>query len=263
MPSFIDQTGRTIELDYIPNRIISLVPSQTELLHDLGLSDEVVGITKFCIHPDKWFNAKTKVGGTKNINIDAIHSLKPDLIIANKEENLKSDIEILMQHYPVWISDIISLEDNNDMILKIGTLTSTKIKAKEIVTNIQQNFNNLNTDNRKIKTAYLIWQNPFMVAGSDTFINTMMQAAGFENIFLDKKRYPEINIEEIKMNKCELIILSSEPYPFKEKHLEAFQKLLPEVKIILADGELFSWYGSRIMQAPAYFSKIRNKVLSY
>lgn len=262
MPSFIDQTGQMITLNNLPQRIISLVPSQTELLYDLGLSDEVVGITKFCIHPKNWFTTKTKIGGTKKLNIDTIHKLNPDLIIANKEENLKSDIEVLMQHYPVWISDITTLAHNNDMILKIGTLTGTDIKAQKIVHLIQKKFNELEHENRKTKTAYFIWQKPYMVAAGETFINSMMQAAGFDNIFSNQKRYPEINIEEIIEKNCELIILSSEPYPFKKKHIEEFKKFLPNLKIILADGEMFSWYGSRIMHAPAYFSSLLKQITS-
>src|ERR1700741_3198050 len=108
---FIDQTGRKISIPQIPQRIISLVPSQTELLFDLGLDKEVVGITKFCVHPPEWFQTKTRVGGTKQLKIDLIKQLQPDLIIANKEENVKEQIEELEKHFPVWISDVNNLED--------------------------------------------------------------------------------------------------------------------------------------------------------
>ena len=110
MSIFTDQTGRKITLDKPPHRIISLVPSQTELLYDLGLHNEVIGITKFCVHPQEWFQHKTRVGGTRQINIDIIHELRPDLIIANKEENVKEQVEELAGYYPVWISDVKHLE---------------------------------------------------------------------------------------------------------------------------------------------------------
>src|SRR5688572_23408089 len=99
MPDFIDHTGRSIHLASVPRRIISLVPSQTELLADLGLDEEVVGITKFCVHPESWFINKTRVGGTKQIKMDIIHQLNPDLVLANKEENVKEQIEELERHY--------------------------------------------------------------------------------------------------------------------------------------------------------------------
>ena len=116
MPVFKDQTRRTIFIDAYPKRIISIVPSQTELLADLGLSDEVVGITKFCVHPNEWFRSKARVGGTKQLNIETIHALQPDLIIANKEENVKEQIEELENHFPVWISDVNKLTDAYEMI---------------------------------------------------------------------------------------------------------------------------------------------------
>ncbi len=116
MPIFTDQTGREVSIPSHPQRIISLVPSQTELLFDLGLEEQVAGITKFCVHPEKWFRSKTRIGGTKNIKSALIHQLQPDLIIANKEENVKEQVEELAAHYPVWVSDIHDLQSALDMI---------------------------------------------------------------------------------------------------------------------------------------------------
>src|SRR5689334_18071707 len=123
MPSFTDQIGRTISLNKTPRRIISLVPSQTELLYDLGLSDEVVGITKFCVHPEEWFRNKPRVGGTKQLNMDIIHHLQPDLVIANKEENVREQVEELASHYPVWVSDINNPDDAYWMMKELGSIT--------------------------------------------------------------------------------------------------------------------------------------------
>lgn len=256
MQSFTDQTGRTIKLSNLPTRIISLVPSQTELLADLGLDEEVVGITKFCIHPEHWFRTKKRVGGTKQVKMEIIHELQPDLIIANKEENVKEQVEELTVHYPVWISDIKNLNDALMMIQEIGSLTGKASEAQFIIEKITEGFSKLSAPACTPKTCYLIWKDPLMTVGSDTFIHSMLAAAGFDNIFKDKKRYPELTIDELKESGCEVLLLSSEPYPFNQKHIEDLQQLLPNTQIYLADGELFSWYGSRLLKSPSYFSQL-------
>jgi ABC-type Fe3+-hydroxamate transport system substrate-binding protein len=263
MYSFTDQMGRKVSLPVIPERIISLVPSQTELLYDLGLEDRVIGITKFCVHPEAWFNTKTRIGGTKQVNIETVHQLQPDLIIANKEENVKEQIEELEKHYPVWVSDVNNFAEACLMIRQIGEITGTQTLSEKITVNIQHAFAKLKDylqSSKKIEykpaTAYLIWRNPYMTAGGDTFINAMMETAGLNNIFKNKTRYPETSIEELKNKNIELLLLSSEPYPFKQKHIDELQIELPETKILLADGEMFSWYGSRLQYAPGYFIQL-------
>jgi ABC-type Fe3+-hydroxamate transport system substrate-binding protein len=262
MPVFKDQTGRSITLDKTPQRIISLVPSQTELLYDLGLRDKVIGITKFCVHPKEWFHNKTKIGGTKQLRIDIIDQLQPDLIIANKEENLKEQIEELQKNYPVWISDIHNLYDAAYMIRDIGGMTGKEEKATQIIEGIKNSFSQLNTTGPQLPSCYLIWREPYMTIGGDTFIHSMMEAAGFENIFRDRARYPEISIEELRMQHPQLILLSSEPFPFKQKHIDELQPQMPGIKILLVDGEMFSWYGSRLLKSPGYFLKFRSDLQS-
>jgi len=275
---YFDQLNRKIELPFPPKRIISLVPSQTELLYDLGLRDEVVGITKFCIHPDEWFHTKTRIGGTKKIDFEKIKQLNPDLIIGNKEENEKAQIEQLMNDHKVWMSDIYSLKDALNMIVQVGTLVGKPQEAINLKLQIESQFNDLNvklparpngfdhsgrsTLNSKLNVAYFIWRKPFMVAGGSTFINDMLIRCGFNNVFAttDSIRYPEVDEQQIAEIKPEIILLSSEPYPFKEKHIGELQSICPDAKIIIVDGELFSWYGSRLLQAPAYFEKIREMV---
>jgi ABC-type Fe3+-hydroxamate transport system substrate-binding protein len=245
------------------SRIISLVPSQTELLSYLNLEKEVIGITKFCVHPEKWFKNKTRVGGTKNLNLKIIDQLSPDLIIANKEENVKEQIEELAKKYDVWITEVNNLNNAINMISDIGKLTNQTEAASALALQIKDKFEKLKnyfSDKRKVPAAYFIWKDPYMVAAGDTFINDMMQYCGLENIFSEKKRYPEISLEEIVEKKCELMLLSSEPYPFKQKHKEEIQKQLPEIEIQLADGEMFSWYGSRLLQSIDYFQSFLNKV---
>ncbi len=252
---FKDQLNRIIELTETPQRIISLVPSQTELLFDLELNETVVGITKFCVHPQEWHQAKTRVGGTKNVNIEKVISLKPDLIIANKEENLKANIEALEMIAPVWISDINNLETALDMIVAIGEITNTIEKAKSIVNTINIAFDPLHTFENPKTCIYLIWQNPYMTVGADTFINDMFKYCGLENVFADKTRYPEISLAVMQAANPNLVLLSSEPYPFKQKHIDELQQHFPNAKIMLVDGEMFSWYGSRLIKAAKYFKE--------
>lgn len=267
MPVFTDQTGRTVTIPHLPQRIISLVPSQTELLFDLGLENEVAGITKFCIHPQHWFQHKTRVGGSKQVNMDVIHSLQPDLIIANKEENVKEQVEELAKQFPVWVSDVNNLEDAFAMIRQVGEITGRPDKASHIVTKIKSAFSQLqNSVNKpslpagRLKTIYLIWQNPIMTAGGDTFIHAMLQAAGFCNMFEKKTRYPEITIKQVQKSAPDLLLLSSEPYPFKEKHIAEWKERLTGTTVLLVDGEMFSWYGSRLLQAPAYFVSLQQQL---
>jgi len=252
---FTDQLNNTIELKSYPKRIISLVPSQSELLWDLGLREELVGITKFCIHPPEMFLNIDRVGGTKTLNIEKIRALKPDLIIGNKEENEQSQILELQKEFTVWLSDIYTLEDSLSMIEKVGALVNKVEAAKKITNNIQTSFLNLLKVNKNV--LYFIWREPYMAAGKATFIGDMLKRIGLENKMSDENaRYPNLSLEEIKSLHPELIFLSSEPYPFKEAHIKELQDVLPTSKIILVDGELFSWYGSRLQKSVAYFNEL-------
>ncbi|MEY3818926.1 MAG: hypothetical protein RLZZ425_387 [Bacteroidota bacterium] len=246
-----------------PTRIISLVPSQTELLYDLGLRYEVIGITKFCIHPDEWFRRKQRVGGTKNLKIDLIKSLNPDLILANKEENLKEEIEILQNDFNVYVSDISTINEALQMIEDIGKLVHCQQKSIEIVNGIKAEMMTQSRFEKKdkIDALYLIWQNPYMVAGNDTFIHDMMLEAGFNNL-VKQNRYPMMTLEEIKSINPTVIMLSSEPFPFADKHIIEWQMQLPNTKIILVDGELFSWYGSRMLKSFQYFRGLYEELSS-
>jgi len=252
MPSFTDQLGRTITLNHSPGRIISLVPSQTELLYDLGA--DVVGITKFCVHPAAWFREKPRIGGTKDIHPGKIAALQPDLIIANKEENDRDQVEALAAQYPVWISDVCNLADALAMIRSVGDLVGRSAKAQSLAADIEKAFNDLQPAARSLRAAYFIWRNPWMTAGGDTFIHDMLQRCGFINMFSSQSRYPTVDPDTL--TDCDLVLLSSEPYPFRDKHLFEIQTLLPNAIVRRVDGELFSWYGSRLLQAPAYFRRL-------
>lgn len=258
---FVDQIGHQINLETTPKRIISVVPSQTELLFDLGLENEVIGITKFCIHPNSWFKSKTRIGGTKTLDIKKIKQLKPDLIIANKEENTKEQIEELQQLFPVWTSDIRNLSESLEMIKQVGLITNTKEKADEIVATIEHDFDILSSIKKQPKTTlYFIWRAPYMSVGENTFIHDVLNRAGFVNALDTKEYYPIVTPEQIKSINPQLILLSSEPYPFKEKHIKEFKILSKNAQIILVDGELFSWYGSRLTKSVQYLIDLLSKI---
>ncbi len=254
---FTDQMNRTIRLEAIPKRIVSLVPSQTEFLFDLGLENEVVGITKFCIHPEEWFRSKTRIGGTKTVNIEKVKALNPDLIIANKEENTQADIEALEKIAPVWISDISALSDAFEMMQQVGEICGKLQKADEIVQSIKSQFetfeNPFKSSQSIPKVIYLIWKNPYLIAGKNTFIDDVLQRCGLENL-TQTDRYPEWKPQESETP--DFILLSSEPFPFKQKDLDELQNQFPQAKILLVDGELFSWYGSRLKLSVTYFKTL-------
>ncbi len=267
-----DQLHRTINFDATPRRIISLVPSQTELLAYLQLDEAVVGITKFCTRPARW-RTKTKIGGTKNLNLTLIRKLAPDLILANKEENNKDAIETLAGEFPVWISDVNHLSDACQMIERVGTLTNKAEAAGRLNNEIMAAFKSLKpavdpnapvsgsgSSAHKDRVAYLIWKEPYMTVGGDTFISCMLTEAGFKNIFANKLRYPVTTIEELQALQCKLIFLSSEPYPFNQTHADYIKQLLPEARVLLVDGEAFSWYGSRLLEVPPYFRSLHSKL---
>lgn len=256
--TFIDQLNNEVSIPFPPKRIISLVPSQTELLASLRLQDEVVGITKFCVHPAAWQKSKAIVGGTKNFRYDIIDDLQPDLIIGNKEENYKEGIYELQKKYPVWMSDIVTWNDALDMMRGIGQITGKEALALTIMSSIENAFEALNAFSSQ-SVLYFIWRKPWMVAGRDTFIHAILEKLNLRNV-IQSSRYPELSDYEIQRLNPEYIFLSSEPYPFQEKHIAELKALCPSSKIILVDGEMFSWYGSRLLHAPLYFNSLQNVI---
>lgn len=258
MIELTDQMNSTIRLEAPPRRIVSLVPSQTELLFDLGLDVEVVGITKFCIHPDHWFRSKTRVGGTKQIDLEKVRALAPDLIIGNKEENTESDINALREMAPVYMSDIFNLTDALAMIRDVGTLCGKTTESEIMTGEIQRKFDELMQeikDDKKSSVAYFIWHNPDFLAGKHTFIDAMLSAGGWTNV-TKEERYPEVS-DNISP---ELVFLSSEPFPFREEHIAGFQAKYPGAKILQVDGEMFSWYGSRLLKTPDYLRALLHEL---
>lgn len=236
-----------------PRRIISTVPSQTELLSYFGFEQEVIGITLFCVHPQKWFKTKTRVGGTKKLNLQKIIDLKPDFILANKEENVKEQIEELAEHFPVYVTDVCHLQDAYNMMEEVGEILKVEEKASQLIKLIQTKFQTISKSHQRV--GYFIWKNPYMTIGADTFISDVLLKAGFVNIFQNQNRYPEVTISEVAKQEPDLLFLSSEPYPFKENDVEELKDQL-HCPIRLVDGELFSWYGSRLLHTPSYLANL-------
>lgn len=257
MPDISDQLGNTFQFTEKPKRIISLVPSQSEFLWDIGLREELIGITKFCIHPDEMFKTVERIGGTKTLNMERIRELKPDLIIGNKEENEQSQIEVLRKEFKVWMSDIYNLEDALDMMSKLGELTGRETEANLIVEQLKDSFPKIKNLFKKQRVAYFIWNKPYMGAARNTFIDYVLTYIGFENVLSGMERYPELSEQDLKQLKPEYCFLSSEPFPFKESHVRELQEILPASKIAIVDGEMFSWYGSRLLQLEKYIKSLQ------
>ncbi len=256
-----DQMGRQLQFSNVPIRIVSLVPSQTELLVDLGLQDHIVGLTKFCVHPVGLIKEKTIVGGTKQLHIDKVKALQPDIILCNKEENTEQIVHDMDTIAPVHVSDIKNLEDALSLIKMYGDIFQVTDKAISIIQVIQKKYIDFSKSIEEAsykKVAYFIWRSPWMVAGQDTFITYLLNECRFKNVFEDKEgRYPEVQLDEL--SDVDYVFLSSEPFPFAEKHIEDVQPYT-KGKVILVDGEYFSWYGSRLIGAFDYFTDVLNQL---
>ncbi len=247
--------GREIEISLPLERVISLVPSQTELLVDLGLASKIVAKTKFCIHPKQLLSKIPNIGGTKNFDLDKIRNLKPDLIIGNKEENSKDLIYELEKTHPIWLSDVITFEDALAMINSLSHLFDKGNRGNDIVNEIISQFNTLPDFNGQ-SVLYLIWSKPYMGVGSNTFIDSILKKIGLKNVLEGIERYPKLTDKQIVRFNPDYVFLSSEPFPFKIRHKEKLKELIPNSGIKFVNGEMFSWYGSRLLQAPDYFKML-------
>ena len=260
----VDHIGRSLELPQAPKRIVSLVPSQTELLFDLGLENEVLGLTKFCVHPYHAKQIKQVVGGTKNIKIEKIKALQPDIILCNKEENTKEMVTACENICATHVSDIYTLDDSKRLISDYGIIFNRRTEADAMISKLEfklQDFRSYIKGKPKLKVAYFIWRNPWMAAANNTFINHLLELNNYENIYRGKERYPEIELKKIRLEgDPDLVFLSSEPYPFKEKHAFEVGRFTHHAKTVFVDGELFSWYGSRLLKSFEYFKKLRERI---
>lgn len=268
MKTLTDQVGISHFFETSPKRIISLVPSQTELLYDLGLENKIIGITKFCVHPYHLKATKKIVGGTKKVHFEKIRLLEPDIIICNKEENTLEIVTELRKICPVWVTNIITIEDNFRMITDFGQLFNCRTESQKWNDKLAFAWNDFKqfikdkpTENSGQKVAYLIWKSPYMVAGSDNFINELLKLNNFQNSYENLSRYPEIELEKIRLDgELDLVFLSSEPYPFSQEDALEIGQFTHPAKIIFVDGEMFSWYGTRLLKAFKYFKVLHSKI---
>lgn len=254
-----DQLDRPIHFKKAPSRIISLVPSLTELLVDLGLTKHIVGVTKFCVHPEDIRTRAKIVGGTKEVKYHYIDQLQPDLIICSKEENTTEIVAELEKKYNIYVSDINTLDDAYSFFNDLGEICQCKEVTNRLVNNVKAELEKYKLKTKglpKVRIAYFIWRQPWMLVGGETFIQHMFDELGFINVYADKKRYPEVQLANLR--KADYYFLSTEPFPFKEKHKEELPVDVSKVKIV--DGEYFSWYGTRLLSAFKYFEKLRTNL---
>lgn len=257
MQTRTDHVGRQIQVLDFPQRIISLCPSQTEAMYLLGAGQRVVGRTKFCVHPKTELAAVPVVGGTKQVRRVEIERLQPDLILAEKEEQTPELVEDLARSWPVFVTDVQSLAHEKRMLRDVADLLGTPEVGDRIAAAVHTAWEGLPRLNAPLRTAYLIWWQPVMAVAEPTFIASVLAHLGFQNVLLDtESRYPQLSLEELASRGTELVLLSSEPFPFGAKHAAEIQAVLPQARVELVDGEAFSWYGGRVLATQAYLAQL-------
>lgn len=250
----LDELQRKLTIQKTPQRIISLCPAITETLFALGVGERVVGRTKFCIFPEAAATVEI-VGGTKQINEEKIRALQPDIIFAEKEENTKEIVEALEQQFVVYVAQVESIEHAYTMIEKVGRVVQAEAEATVLVARIKASTLPTMTG----RAAYMMWRKPYMVVGATTYINDVLETIGFTNPFTAMDgRYPSVTIEQLQQAKLDYLFLSSEPFPFQQKHIDELQQHLPRTRIQLIDGEMF-WYGAKMAEAATYLQAYFNK----
>ena len=250
-------------------RIVSLVPSLTECLFELGLGPFVVGRTGFCIHPADQVRDVAKVGGTKSIDIEKVRDLSPTHVVVNREENPRDPVDQIRQFVPnIVVTDPVTVGDNILLYRQLGEVFNVMAAAERLVTRFETVHQRLLSQNfSSLRLIYLIWRDPWMTVASDTFISQMLAQAGMLTVpdttargpLPDAARYPEITEEQMANAKPDLILLSTEPYRFQESHCELIRRIdgLDATPCRLIDGEMTSWYGPRAIKGVEYLNDFR------
>ncbi len=254
-----DDLERVVELERPAERIVSLVPSITETLFALGAGERVVGVTIYCVHPAEQVRTRTRVGGTKNIALKTIVELAPDLVIANVEENRRQQIAALEEAgLRVFVTFPRTIEGCLKMIADVAALAGADEPGKALIGAVEQARAEVASPARAAPARVLcpIWKNPYMTVNRDTFVDSVLRAAGGENVFADKaERYPRFTLDEVLERKPEVILLPTEPYHFGPADMSDFAALgarVPAVRdgrMYIVEGELLSWYGPRLPRA--------------
>lgn len=255
MKTVTDHLGRNVNFHYPPKRIVSFAPAITDTLYSLGLDTKIVGRTRFCVHPKGKVEKAINVGGTKDMKIERVQALTPDIVITEKEENTKEMVEELEKFVPVYVFEIQTVEDALKMIVDLERLTDRSEEAIELKQKIIAAFNKIPALEVKKRIAYVIWKNPYMVVGKNTYIQSLLQRLGFENPFVEfEGRYPTVTEEDLRAANLDYLLLATEPYPFREKHKQEFRDIAPGANLKIVDGEMF-WYGVKMLDAAKYFKE--------
>lgn len=253
----MDACDRVVRLPQQPQRIVCLCPSLTETLWALGLAEQLVGRTRYCIHPQPQIESVASVGGTKQVGFDALHAVQPDLIIAEKEENRREDVEAMSQHWPVYVCDIQNLQQAHAAIAQLGDVCARADQAATLNQRIEQAWQRLPILQPPRRVLYLIWRKPWMAAGRDTYIDAVLNRLGMVNVAATLEgRYPQIETKQLAELGADLCLLSSEPFPFGRQHEEELAPLMPGTQMRCVDGEMFSWYGVRMLPAADHLAAL-------
>jgi len=261
---FHDAIGRAHET--APDgRIVSLVPSLTELLFDLGLTDRLVGRTQFCVHPNPAVNKVTSVGGTKKIDMEILRGLEPTHVLVNVDENPKEMADDLSAAgYDVVVTHPLTVADNRALYRLIGGIFGAAEEAERLETKFDAALDAVTSAAAgwpERRVLYLIWRKPWMTIAPDTYIADMLALANLRSLNTGSPdRYPEICLDAAILERVDDVLFSTEPFPFTEKHLDAFRREFPDhaAKARLIDAEMVSWYGSRAVPGLHYLAQFRN-----
>jgi ABC-type Fe3+-hydroxamate transport system substrate-binding protein len=250
-----DDLGGELTLDGVPRRIVSLVPSITETVIGLGAADRLVGINNYCVYPADVVKDIRKVGGTKGFSMDVIDAVGPDLILANKEENRKHQIETLRESYPVFVTYPRTVEGAVKMILDLGVLTDTQERASEHAASCDFFLESIDLSiaGPPLRTVCMIWRDPWMAVGPDSYVSALLDRIGFVNVFTKADgRYPETTLDAVIERQPEVIILPSEPYAFRKQDKDELDDLLSARGVMAStlrmDGSLLTWFGTRTIK---------------
>lgn len=253
MIQVVDDRGVTVRLERPPQRIVSLVPSTTETLHALVGPERIVGVTRFCVHPQPWVGTVPKVGGTKDVDLERLAALEPDLVVGNIEENTRELAEAVEGRWPLYMAFPRTVDEALSDLRRLGELVGAPREAAEAVAAIAAARVK---PKASFRFLYLIWREPWMAAGSDTFISEMLGEVGGVNVV--DGRYPQVTALSLADLGADLVLLSSEPFPFTPRHVAELSELsgLPERRFHLVDGELCSWHGVRMAAGLRYLSDL-------